>query len=228
MFSAPVIDWTAIPAPINDDAAQHLLGAKLPDITLKATDGQLINLSTLKGKTVLYAYPRTARPGTPSLEGWDMIPGAKGCTPQSCAFRDHYQELRSLGITNLFGIFTQNTEYQSEAVGRLHLPFSLLSDDHFVLTEALRFPTFTTSDVRLLKRFTLIIEEGVIKHVIYPVFPPDKNAEAVVTWLHSQANVQQTTSTLPNTLKADSVDPTPITDFFKNLSISTSTNNVST
>ncbi len=146
----------------------------------------MIDLSTLQGTTVIYAYPMTGQPGISLPEGWDMLPGARGCTPQSCSFRDHFAELKGLGVTHLFGLSVQTTDYQSEAVERLHLPFSILSDSDFKLTTVLRLPTFETSGNRLLKRLALIISQGVIKHVFYPVFPPDRSASDVVDWLRSQ------------------------------------------
>ncbi len=180
----PMVLPEGLPVPQDDGAARHLTGMRLPDVSLPATDGSVVNLSRLAGLTVIYAYPRTGRPGQPLPEGWDAIPGARGCTPQSCAFRDHYQELQSLGAT-VFGLSTQTTEYQREAAERLHLPFPLLSDSSLAFAGALRLPTFAFEGANLLKRVTLILRDGVIEHVFYPVFPPDKNAEAVIAWLTS-------------------------------------------
>ena len=126
-------DWTSIPAPEDDGAARHLLGLKLPSIPLNATDGSSVDLAALSGRTVVYAYPRTGRPGVANPDGWDAIPGARGCSPQSCAFRDHFAELRQLGVAQLFGLSTQSTVYQREAAERLALPFVLLSDEHLTL-----------------------------------------------------------------------------------------------
>ena len=179
-------DWSAIPAPVDDGAASHLLGMKIPSLPLPATDGTTIDLSPLPGRVVVYAYPRTGVPGIANPPGWDLIPGARGCTPQSCSFRDHFAELKALGVDRLFGLSTQDTAYQREAAQRLHLPFSILSDDRFRLTEALRLPTFTTSGMTLLKRLALVIDDGTIKHVFYPVFPPDRNAADVLAWLKAQ------------------------------------------
>lgn len=177
------VDWATIPAPKDDGAAAHLVGQKISvGVCLKATNNEMVDLSLLKGKTVVYAYPRTGRPDMPSLDGWDMIPGAKGCTPQSCAFRDHFAQLRAVGVTNVFGLSTQDTTYQQEAAERLHLPFRLLSDEAFQLTDTLKLPTFEASGIKLLKRCTLIIQDGEIKHVFYPVFPPDRNATDVIKW----------------------------------------------
>lgn len=172
-----------IPAPQDDGGARHLTGLRLPDMALAATDGTTVNLSTLKGRTVLYIYPRTGVPGVALPEGWDEIPGARGCTPQSCGFRDHHAELTRLGVAHLYGLSTQDTAYQQEAAGRLHLPFSLLSDEQLKFAKALDLPSFVTSGMTLLKRMALIVDEGVIAHVFYPVFPPDQNAEEVVAWL---------------------------------------------
>lgn len=176
-------DWSKIPAPIDDGGARHLTGMKVPAIELPATDGSKVNLSNLRGRTVVYAYPRTGRPGVPNPEGWDLIPGARGCTPQSCAFRDHFSELKAAGVGHLYGLSTQSPAYQHEAAERLHLPFAILSDDHLRLTHAMRLPIFETSGVTLLKRFTLIIRNGIVEHVFYPVFPPDANATEVLGWL---------------------------------------------
>jgi peroxiredoxin len=172
-----------IPAPQDDGGARHLKGLQLPDLALAATDGTVVNLSKLGGRTVLYLYPRTGRPGVDMPPGWDGIPGARGCTPQSCGFRDHAAELTQLGVAHLFGLSTQDTAYQQEAAQRLHLPFPLLSDEHLQFTMALALPTFVASGMTLLKRMALIIDEAVITHVFYPVFPPDRNAEEVAAWL---------------------------------------------
>ncbi len=172
-----------IPAPQDDGGARHLKGMRLPDLALAATDGARVNLSKLKGRTVLYIYPRTGRPGVDLPAGWDAIPGARGCTPQSCSFRDHATDLTRLGVAHLYGLSTQDTAYQQEAATRLHLPFALLSDEHLQLTTALKLPTFVTSGMTLLKRMAMVIDDGVITYVFYPVFPPDKSAEEVVHWL---------------------------------------------
>jgi peroxiredoxin len=142
-----------------------------------------VDLSALVGRTVVYAYPRTGLPGQPSPEGWDRIPGARGCTPQSCSFRDHHAELLQLGVDHVFGLSTQDTDYQREAAARLHLPFSLLSDERLALANAIRLPTFSVAGMTLLKRMALVIDGGLVSKVFYPVFPPDKNAEEVVSWL---------------------------------------------
>jgi peroxiredoxin len=176
-------DWSTLPAPQDDGAARHLRGMTVPKVALPATDGRTVDLSELPGRTVVYAYPRTGKPGVPNPTGWDMIPGARGCSPQSCAFRDHFAELRRLGVAQLFGLSTQDTAYQAEAAARLHLPFPLLSDASLALARALRLPTFEVDRMTLLKRLTLVIDGGRIAHVFYPVFPPDQSAAAVVEWL---------------------------------------------
>lgn len=177
-----------IPAPRDDGAARHLAGMKFSDIALPATSGPDVNLSKLNGRTVLYVYPRTGVPGVDLPPGWNEIPGARGCTPQSCGFRDHFAELRGLGVNQLYGLSTQDSGYQREAAERLHLPFAILSDAGLRLTRAMGLPTFTTSGMTLLKRMALIIDDGVIAKVFYPVFPPDKNAEEVAAWLRGRAN----------------------------------------
>jgi peroxiredoxin len=179
-----VVDWSKIPAPVDDGAARHLQGAKVPDIALSATDGSQIALARLTGRVVVFAYPRTGEPGKPSLvEDWDMIPGARGCTPQTCAFRDLHKVLIEAGAARVFGLSTQDTAYQREAAERLHLPFPLLSDAKLELTRALRLPTMQVAGLTLTKRLALIIDDGSITKVFYPVFPPDKNAAEVHTWL---------------------------------------------
>jgi peroxiredoxin len=187
MSSVDTPDWSKIPAPKDDGATRHLVGAKMAPIPLQATNGQKVDLSTLRGRTVVYAYPRTGQPGVENPPGWDMIPGARGCTPQSCSFRDHFAEMKALGVTHLYGLSTQDPDYQREASERLHLPFAILSDEHLALTEAMKLPTFQTSGMTLFKRFTLVIDDGVVKHVFYPVFPPDRSAADVVEWLSRAA-----------------------------------------
>jgi peroxiredoxin len=183
----PTVLPADIPAPQDDGAARHLTGTRLPSLPLAATDGSQVDLSKLAGRTVVYIYPRTGVPGQPLPDGWNQIPGARGCTPQSCGFRDHFAELKRLGVARLFGLSTQDTAYQREAVERLHLPFSVLSDQNLELARAIGLPTFTTSGMTLLKRMALIIDDGVITKVFYPVFPPDKNAEEVIAWLRSRS-----------------------------------------
>ena len=179
------VDWTQIPAPVDDGGAKHLPGAQLPSVELAATTGETVDLSALVGRTVIYTYPMTGRPNTSLPDGWDMLPGARGCTPQSCAFRDHSAELKQLGVSRIFGISTQDTQYQSEAANRLHLPFALLSDSKLRLQSKLKLPVMKVEEATLLKRLTMVIDDGRITHVIYPVFPPDENASAVVQWLSS-------------------------------------------
>lgn len=186
-------DWSAIPSPVDDGGASHLAGMRVPSLPLAATDGTTIDLASVPGLVVVYVYPRTGVPGVENPPGWDLIPGARGCTPQSCAFRDHFGELQSLGVNRIFGLSTQETAYQREAANRLHLPFPILSDEHFALTRALRLPTFETSGMTLLKRLTLVIQDGKIEHVFYPVFPPDRNAADVIAWLTSSRSNRGTT-----------------------------------
>lgn len=173
-----------LPIPADDGACAHLVGIRIPSMLLPATSGDAVNLAALSGRIIVYCYPRTGLPDRASPQGWDEIPGARGCTPQSCAFRDHHQELQTLGV-RVFGLSTQTTDYQREAAERLHLPFPLLSDLNLAFTNALRLPTFEFEGTKLLKRVTLILRDGVIEYVFYPVFPPDRNAEEVVTWLAS-------------------------------------------
>ena len=172
-----------IPVPQDDGAARHLTGMRLPDLALPATRGGAINLPLLAGRSVLYIYPRTGVPGVDLPPGWDDIPGARGCTPQSCGFRDHFAELKTLGVSHLFGLSTQDTDYQREAAERLHLPFAILSDAKLAFARALNLPTFSVAGMTLLKRMALVIDDGIIDKVFYPVFPPDQNAADVVAWL---------------------------------------------
>ncbi|MEW6451701.1 MAG: peroxiredoxin [Pseudomonadota bacterium] len=172
-----------LPAPQDDGATRHLEGTRLPSITLPATDGTSVDLSKLKGRTVVYVYPRTGRPGRALPTGWDGIPGARGCTPQSCGFRDHFADLKGLGVAQLYGLSTQDTAYQREVAERLHLPFAILSDEGMALTRALKLPTFTVDGMTLIKRMAWVIDDGTVTHVFYPVFPPDRSAGEVVDWL---------------------------------------------
>jgi peroxiredoxin len=178
------VDWSRIPAPVDDGGARHLAGLKLPDVVLAATDGTAVSLGRLPGRVIVYAYPRTGRPGQISLvENWDEIPGARGCTPQSCSFRDHHAELAAAGAVRVFGLSTQDTTYQQEAATRLRLPFPLLSDASLELTRAARLPTMVVAGQTLLKRFALVVDGGRVAKVFYPVFPPDRNAADVLAWL---------------------------------------------
>ena len=180
-----------LPVPLDDGACNRLLGLMLSSIGLRATSGVKVDLSK-EGQPwlVVYCYPRTGRPDQEPLGGaaaWNAIPGARGCTPQSCAYRDHHAELAALGAT-VYGLSTQDTEYQSEAVERLHLPFPLLSDVELEFARALQLPTFTFAGLELIKRLTLIARTGRIEEVLYPVFPSDADAERVVEWLTSHSS----------------------------------------
>ncbi len=182
-MSLEEVDWSRLPPPVDDGGADHLAGMALPALALPATDGRRVDLSALPGRTVVYIYPMTGRPDVPLPEGWDMIPGARGCTPQSCAFRDHFAELRRLGVANVFGLSVQEGDWQREAAERLHLPFALLSDAGLALADALRLPRFRVAGMTLLKRLTLVIDEGRITRAFYPVFPPDAHVGVLVGWL---------------------------------------------
>jgi peroxiredoxin len=171
-----------LPVPTDDGACAHLPGLAVPSLELPATDGRRIDLTALPGRTVVYCYPRTGRPDQELPTGWNEIPGARGCTPEACGFRDHHAELAALGAA-VFGLSTQDTAYQQEVAERLHLPFALLSDAELHLTTALRLPTFAVDGMTLINRLTLVLRDGVIEHVFYPVFPPDTHAETVVAWL---------------------------------------------
>jgi peroxiredoxin len=178
------VDWSKIPAPPDDGAARHLEGMTLPDVALTATDGSQVSLAKVPGRVVVFAYPRTGVPGQVSLvDDWDMIPGARGCTPQTCAFRDLHKVMIAAGAARVFGLSTQDTAYQREAAGRLHLPFPLLSDEKLALTKALRLPTMQVARQTLIKRLAMVIDDAKISRVFYPVFPPDRNAGDVLAWL---------------------------------------------
>ena len=168
--------------PQDDGACNHLVRFKVPGIALASTCGGSMNLSGQKGRTVVYCYPMTGVPGVALPAGWDQIPGARGCTPESCGFRDRFEQFVELRVT-IYGLSTQSTEYQREAVQRLKLPFAILSDCELRFTRALRLPKFIVDGKELIKRLTLIIRDGVIEKVFYPVFPPDRHAEEVVAWL---------------------------------------------
>jgi peroxiredoxin len=178
------VDWSKIPAPVDDGAARHLVGTTIPPLALMATDDTSVMLSALPGRTVVFGYPRTGEPGKIGLvDDWDMIPGARGCTPQTCAFRDLFAELKAAGAAHVFGLSTQDNTYQTEMASRLHLPFPVLSDSELLLTEALRLPTMQVAGLTLIKRLALVVDDGRITHVFYPVFPPDRNAGDVLEWL---------------------------------------------
>ena len=178
------VDWSKIPAPVDDGGAAHLVGMTIPPVSLRATDDTMVMLSALSGRSVVFGYPRTGEPGKIALvDDWDMIPGARGCTPQTCAFRDLFAELKAAGASYVFGLSTQDNAYQTEMASRLHLPFPVLSDEKLELTSALRLPTMDAAGLTLIKRLTLIIDDARITHVFYPVFPPDQNASEVLAWL---------------------------------------------
>ncbi|MBA2597921.1 MAG: peroxiredoxin [Chloroflexia bacterium] len=174
-----------LPIPGDDGACDHLPGMRLPALPLPATDGSVVDLAALRGRSVVYVYPRTGHPDRPLPTGWNAIPGARGCTPQSCAYRDLAAEFTALGA-RVFGLSAQDTAYQREAVQRLHLPFPLLSDERLELATALTLPAFAVDGMTLIRRLTLVIKDGVIETVFYPVFPPDADAGNVVEWLHER------------------------------------------
>ncbi len=185
MLNLQEVDWSSLPEPGDDGAANHLSGTVMPNVELLSTDNEIVNLGTLEGWSVLFFYPMTGQPDTPLPDGWDEIPGARGCTPQACAFRDLAKELTSKGVREVYGISTQTTAYQVEAVKRLHLPFPLLSDSDLMLTKRLQLPTFRVKDMVLIKRLTLVLKNSEVKRLFYPVFPPDQNPSDVIKFLHS-------------------------------------------
>jgi peroxiredoxin len=184
-----MVDFTSLPddlpVPIDDGAANHLPGTPMPAVTLTSTADERVHLADFgAGRTIIYIYPLTGRPGTDLPAGWDEIPGARGCSTEACDFRDHFQLLRAAGADNVYGLSSQDTEYQREAAERLSLPFSVLSDGDFSLGTALSLPTFTASGAgRLYKRLTLVVRDGRIEHAFYPIFPPNTHAQQVLAWL---------------------------------------------
>jgi peroxiredoxin len=175
-----------LPRPKDDGGARHLKGMALPDLELPSTGNRRVNLSTVSApRIVIYAYPMTGRPDRQLPQGWDDIPGARGCTPETCGFRDHHKDLAKLHA-EVFGVSTQDTAYQQEMVTRLEVPFEVLSDEQMAFARALKLPTFTVDGMTLLKRLTIVARSGRIEHVFYPVFPPDKHAEGVIAWLKRQ------------------------------------------
>lgn len=180
------VDWTALPEPARDGKAAHLTGMTLPDVTLPATEGADVTLSSLLGTGVIFCYPMTGRPDRALPEGWDMIPGARGCTPQACAYRDLAADLSARGVDHIYGISTQTTAQQIEAATRLHLPFALLSDEAGELAAALDLPVMEVEGKVMLKRLTMIVQDGKIVQVHYPVFPPDQDAPRVIKWLEDK------------------------------------------
>lgn len=177
------VDWSTLPQPKDDGAARHLEGVNVPSISLRSTNDRHVTLATLAGRTLVYVYPMTGRPGCPLPAGWDAVPGARGCTPQACSFRDHATELKDRGVASIFGLSTQTHCEQREAARRLHLPFELLCDDQLELIQALELPTFRLGRVIYAKRLTMLIDAGVIRKVFYPVFPPDESPRQVIDWL---------------------------------------------
>ncbi len=182
-----------LPAPLDDGAATHLTGMRLPDVSLGATDGTRVSLAKCAGRTVVFAYPRTGEPGKLNLvPDWDVIPGARGCTPQACGFRDLHEDLKARGVAQVHGLSTQVSAYQREAAERLHLPFTLLSDASRAFAMALRLPTLETAGTILLRRLTLVIDDGVVTKVFYPVFPPVRSAPDVIGWLDAETTKSNT------------------------------------
>jgi peroxiredoxin len=173
-----------LPVPEDDGACDGLQGTRMPDLRLPATTGDVIDLGEIGagGTGVLFVYPRTGKPEEPLPPGWDLIPGARGCTPQSCAFRDLHGEFSARDV-RVVGLSAQSPEDQLEFATRVHLPFPLLSDASLKLAAGLGLPTFSVAGMTLYKRVTLVIRDGEIVKVFYPVFPPDRNAAEVLAWL---------------------------------------------
>lgn len=182
-------DYTQLPAglpvPQDDGAADHLPGMAVPALTFTASDGKRVNIAELGGgRSVIYLYPMTGVPGVALPSGWDEIPGARGCSTEACDFRDHFAELTAAGVTSVYGFSSQDPAYQAEVVERLRLPFTMLSDENFELASAIGLPTFAAEGHdRLYSRLTLVLRDGTIEHVFYPIFPPNTHAQQVLAWL---------------------------------------------
>lgn len=174
-----------LPVPVDDGAADHLVGLAVPRLVFDSSHGPVDLASFAESRAVLYVYPATGVPDRPSPDGWDAIPGARGCTPQSCAFRDRAGDLADLG-TRVAGLSAQSLEQQIEFAQREHMPFPVISDPSLRLGESLALPTFEFDGVTLYKRITLVLEAGKVSHVFYPVFPPHRNADEVVAWLRAR------------------------------------------
>jgi peroxiredoxin/DNA-binding transcriptional MerR regulator len=182
-------DFTSLPSdlarPEDDGAADHLPGLPLPALTLPTSDGGTVDLDALApGRTIVYLYPLTGRPGADLPDGWDAIPGARGCSTEACDFRDHFDDLRAAGVAAVFGLSSQDVDYQAEVVERLQLPFAMISDEQHRLAGALRLPTFVAGGARLYSRLTLVVRDGLVDHAFYPIFPPNTHAQQVLAWLH--------------------------------------------
>jgi peroxiredoxin/DNA-binding transcriptional MerR regulator len=172
-----------LPVPVDDGAAAHLPGTSVPRWSLPSTDGQQVDLARLPHRTVLYIYPLSGRPDVDLPHGWDTIPGARGCTTEACDFRDHHQQLLAAGAGAVFGLSSQDSDYQRELVHRLRLPFAMLSDTRLRLADMMRLPTFVAGGMPLYKRVTLVVSDGAVEHAFYPIFPPNEHAQQVLRWL---------------------------------------------
>ena len=177
------VDWSKIPAPKGEENLSHLNNYTIKQVKLKSTDDKLVELSEIKGLTIIYIYPMTGQPDKPLPDNWDNIPGARGCTPQSCSFRDNFSQLKKLNVDNIFGLSTQNNQYQKEMVKRLSLPYQVLSDEKLEFAKQLNLPVFEVENMKLIKRITLILSNNKIIKYFYPVFPPDKNVNDVIKFL---------------------------------------------
>ncbi|MFF1632254.1 MerR family transcriptional regulator [Leifsonia sp. NPDC058248] len=187
-------DFTSLPSglprPEDDGAADHLPGLRLPALTLPTSDGGSVDLAALgPGRSIVYLYPLTGRPGADLPDGWDAIPGARGCSTEACDFRDHFDDLRAAGVGAVYGLSSQDLDYQAELVERLQLPFAMISDEQHELAAELRLPTFVAGGARLYTRLTLVVRDGLVEHAFYPIFPPNTHAQQVLGWL--QDNPEQ-------------------------------------
>jgi peroxiredoxin len=177
------LDWSKFPVPKGEENLSHLNNYTIKSVKLKSTDDKLVELSMMKGLTIIYIFPTTGQPDKPMPDNWDNIPGARGCTPQICSFRDNFNQLKKLNVDNIFGLSTQNNEDQKELVKRLNLPYQILSDEKLEFSSQLKLPIFEVEDMKLIKRITLILSNNKIIKYFYPVFPPDKNVNDVIKFL---------------------------------------------
>lgn len=195
---------SGLPKPGDDGACNHLKGLAFPPIPLASTAGNTVDPSTLSGLSILFCYPRTGAPGETVPDEWNAIPGARGCTPQACSFRDAADDFLTHGVSYVFGVSTQDTPYQQEVRQRVHLPFQLLSDEHLEMTNRLDLPTFEWEGKKLIKRLTMAVEDGKIVHVWYPVFPPDRSAADVLQWLSTRTGREDLSTANENEMMRNS------------------------
>ncbi|VAW52529.1 Alkyl hydroperoxide reductase subunit C-like protein [hydrothermal vent metagenome] len=171
-----------LPVPVDDGACNHLEGAPFPSMLITVTPHATYDFSKEKGINIIFFYPMIGHPDSLPMTGWNEIPGARGCTPQALSYKNYFRQITKLGV-RLFGASSQALKEQNDAIDRLKLPFELINDSSFLLSNALKLPTFQFNEIKMIKRLTLVVVDGVIKKVFYPVFPPNKNVDDVIVWL---------------------------------------------